>query len=180
VKTYIALLRGINVGGHRKLLMKDLKVLLANIGFTNISTYIQSGNVVFQYDTTISNQELANQISNKIKDVYEYDVPVVIRTVDEIKSVTENAPYQSEPIENRLIAYLNNIPNQENIALANQVEFPPDEYQIMDNHIYFLFNQPIHKSKINNNWFEKKLKITATTRNWKTTLKLIDMAEKIS
>jgi len=89
---YISLLRGINVGGKRKILMADLKEIYADLGFLNCISYIQSGNVIFEYQEQ-SNRELANKIQEAISKKYGFDVPVIVRTSDEWKQSIKANPF---------------------------------------------------------------------------------------
>ena len=90
-KTYIALLRGINVGGHRKLKMADLRTIISDMGFENVQTYIQSGNVVFEA-SEIDTDELSRKIKLQVETTFGYEVPVIIRTAAVLKSILANMP----------------------------------------------------------------------------------------
>ncbi|MEM9885544.1 MAG: DUF1697 domain-containing protein [Bacteroidota bacterium] len=89
----IAILRGINVGGKRKLLMADLKSLFEQMNFTSVSTYIQSGNVFFDVQEVIEPAILAQKIENAITEKFGYDVPVIIRTPKEIATAIQHNPF---------------------------------------------------------------------------------------
>ena len=91
---HIAILRGINVGGRRKIKMADLKALLAKLNFENVITYIQSGNIVFESSLTDRTQ-LETSIAQSIHDNYGFDVPVIVRTVAEIQQIYSSHPFQA-------------------------------------------------------------------------------------
>ena len=93
MKTYIALLRGINVGGHKKLKMIELKLLFEDLGFKNIITYIQSGNVVFSF---AKKQDFSEMICNAIAEKYGWEVTVFVRTYREMKSVLQHSPFDDK------------------------------------------------------------------------------------
>lgn len=91
--TYIALLRGINVGGHRSLKMEDLRELFSSMGFDNVTTYIQSGNVIFDAsskDETV----LARRIKAQIEDTFGYDVPVIIYSAKRLQKILDEVPFE--------------------------------------------------------------------------------------
>ena len=88
--TYIALLRGINVSGHKKIKMPDLKAMFEALGFTNVRTYIQSGNVVFESNFAA---DLESKISAKILEQFGFEVSVICRTAEELEQVIARNPY---------------------------------------------------------------------------------------
>ena len=101
---YIAILRGINVSGSKKLPMAELRTLLSTLGFTDVQTYIQSGNVVFK--ATKQNQEkLGNQIAEAIKKKYDYEVPVLVKTIAEWKTAIANNPFTESDISKQGITF---------------------------------------------------------------------------
>jgi uncharacterized protein (DUF1697 family) len=95
MKTYIALLRGINVSGHKKIKMADLKDMLLKKGFQDVVTYIQSGNVVFKSEETV-HEELEDKIKKGIADTFGFDVPVLVKTKREIEAILRESPYTKE------------------------------------------------------------------------------------
>ena len=176
----IAILRGINVGGKRKILMKDLKVLFAAMGHQNISTYIQSGNVFFEADPSIQHLELAKQISESIQAKYGFDVPVIVRTHEELAAAIQNNPFYREDPEALTqyhLTFLNEKPTSENQAQTASYDYTPDQFVIKDKEVFIKCAGKYHQTKLSNNFFEKKLKVQATTRNWKTVLKLFELSK---
>ncbi len=179
MQTYIAILRGVNVSGHNKLPMKELKEMLEELGYGNIATYIQSGNAVFQYKKT-SEDKLAAQIKEAIKTRFGHDVPVLVRTVDEMQSALKNNPFlmQKDIDTERLhITFLAHEPEKENITKANTYNYEPDRFIISGREVYVYCPNGYGNTKINNTFFENKLKVQATTRNLKTVRELIKMGE---
>lgn len=178
METKIAILRGINVGGARKILMADLKSLLEALGYTEVSTYIQSGNVFFKASET-AHQKLENAIEKAIKDQYGFDVPVIVRTAKELECAVESNPFYHEETDvNKLhLTFLKAQPEIENKKLTESYSYEPDQFEIIGNDVFIYCENKYHQSKLTNNFFEKKLKVGATTRNWKTVLKLIERSK---
>lgn len=174
----IALLRGINVGGKRKLLMVELKALFESLTFQNIITYIQSGNVIFETAYSTSDIEIADSIEKAIAETFGYDVPVIVRSAQELKHCVAQNPFlqkENTDINELFLTFLNEVPNKENRLITETFHFEPDRFIIQDKNIFILCKGKYHQTKLSNNFFEKKLKVSATSRNWKTVLKLIEL-----
>lgn len=171
-----AILRGINVGGHRRILMKDLKLLFEKLECKNVSTYIQSGNVIFE--SNHANLELENKIEASIKDTFGFDVPVIIRTSIELANSVHNNPFQVPNVDiNKLhLTFLKETPTLDNVQHTLTYNFAPDKFKIDNKDVFVFCEGKYHQSKLTNNFFEKKLKTGATTRNWKTVLKLLELS----
>ena len=173
---YLAILRGINVGGHRKILMADLKVLFTTLGFENISTYIQSGNVFFE--TNKERKDIENSIVKGIEDTFGFKVPVIIIQVEELKAIKSKNPYvENNGVEKLHVTFLNEKPSKEIVDEINGMDFTPDKFSVIERLVFLNIEGKYHKSKLSNNFFEKKLGVVATTRNWKTINKLIELSE---
>ena len=171
---YIAILRGINVSGSKKLPMAALRELLATLGFEDVQTYIQSGNVVFK--SAEKNQEtLGNQIATAIKKQYDYDVPVLVKTIDQWKTAIANNPFTETDISKQGITFLATTPEEVTI----EIDSKDDRFQIINSEIYLDCPGGFGRTKLTNNFFERKLKTQATTRNWKTIYKLLNLAETL-
>ena len=174
---YIAMLRGINVGGHKKIKMVDLKAYIMEIGFDNVETYIQSGNIVFQSDLDVATTRDA--IQNKIEEKYGWEVPTIIRTQTELKSVIERNPFSDEQLDRLCVTFLSGLPDQELVNSLREISYEPEEFIIEGRDIYFYSPLGFAKAKMSNNLFENKLKVNATTRNWKTVNKLLEMVSEL-
>lgn len=172
MKTYIVLLRGINVSGKNKLPMQDLRNLLNDLEFQNVQTYIQSGNIILtsDYDKLI----VCKKIKDGILEKFGYDVPVLARTVKEWEEVVANYPYPTENSKIVAFVFLNQKTKETQIEVKGIKE---DEYQIDNDGIYIYCPSGFGNTKISNNLFERKLKVTATTRNYRTTMKLLELAK---
>jgi uncharacterized protein (DUF1697 family) len=159
--------------------MADLKALFESHGFKNVKTYIQSGNIVFDYNDKHTNQNIALKISNAILDYYQYEVPVLVRSGSEMKSSLEHNPFVEEANEDPsrvAITFLASEPRQENVKKLDGFEYAPDSFIIKDTGVYLHCPGGFGVSKLSTNFFERKLKVKATARNWKTVSKLVDMA----
>jgi len=179
--TYIALLRGINVSGKKKIKMADLRSHLAELNLQNIKTYIQSGNILFKSAET-NQAVLEQQIKNKIEEKYGFDVPVMVKLATDFQRVIENNPFakdESNDIKCMHITFLGSVPVQEQIDHLATYNYPSEEYVLEDKDIYFYAPNGYGRAKMTNNFFEKKLKVRATTRNWKTVNKLFVMANEL-
>lgn len=173
MEKFIVLLRGINVSGKNKLPMADLRDLLNDLGFQNVQTYIQSGNIVLESDKKKS--EICSLINIRIKDKFNYDVPVLVRTVPEWKKVIDKYPFSIDNPKIVAFVFLDQKTTASNIDVKG---INDDEYLIDNNMIYIHCPSGFAKTKLSNNLFERKLKVTATTRNYNTTLKLLAIAKK--
>ena len=175
---YISILRGINVGGNRKILMKDLKSLYEGLGFSKVETYIQSGNVVFESDEKLSNADLEVKIQQAITETFGFEVPVIIRTADEwAKSIAKN-PFWKEKdtdIDRLHFTFLKELPKLELLEKIKLFQFLPDRYEIIGKDVFIFCAAGYGTSKLTNPFFESKLKVPCTTRNWKTVIKLHEM-----
>lgn len=175
----IAILRGINVGGKRKILMADLKFLFEDLGYSEISTYIQSGNVIFTSDKT-DEEEMANKIEKAIEEKFGFEVPVIVRAANDLQKTLSNNPFykgdetDTTPLH---ITFLAQEPTDENLDKMKTFDFPPDKYTIEGRDIFIYCEGKYHQSKLTNNFFENKLKVKATTRNLKTVKKLCELSQ---
>lgn len=180
MKTYIAMLRGINVSGQKKIKMAELRAHLAELDFQNVQTYIQSGNIIFQYADT-PHPELEEMIHNKIKEKYGFEVPTLVKQAEDFGYVIQNNPFLEEPekdIKRQYITFLAETPAREHANNINAEDYLPEEYVLDGDVIFFFSPSGYGRARMNNNFFEKKLKVKATTRNWKTVNKLYDMSKE--
>ena len=158
--------------------MADLKKLFQKLGFTNIQTYIQSGNVIFDTDLKDDNNTLANKIEQIISKTYGFEVPVILRTVEEIEQAISNNPFlkKKAEVEGLFLTFLKNVPSAEKREGIKSFDFSPDQFEIIDKDVFGFCTGKYSKSKLTNNFFEKKLQVSATTRNWRTVKKLLQLA----
>lgn len=179
MKKRIALLRGINVGGRRKILMADLRSLLSQkLGFKNVQTYIQSGNIIFDCTSQKTDTILAANIQQLVIDSYGFEVPTIVRTVNEFENLVIHNPFLNKvDISQLFVTFLSESPTLQNVEKIKTFDVKADEFVVVANNIFGYCVEKYSDSKLTNNFFESKLKTTATTRNWKTVLKLIALAK---
>jgi len=176
---FIALLRGINVSGQKKIKMIKLKKLFENLKFTDIETYIQSGNVLFS-DNSTDRKKIKDKIEKKIEEVFGFKVQVILKTPDELNSTLKMNPFlknKKKDTGKLYYTFLSEKPSKENLKKLNDIDYSPEEYFIDDDRIYFFFPDGYGKAKININLFEKKLDLFATSRNHRTVETLFEMAK---
>lgn len=181
MQTIISILRGINVSGQKKIPMAGLKALYENLGFTNVATYIQSGNVVFNTQDKENGEALAQKIEAAITQQYGFDVPVITRNVAELKQVVANNPFlgkEGVAPDKLHVTFLSKIPEATALQNLQAVSYPPDEFVVTGKEVYLHCPVNYGDTKLSNKFLESKLKVTATTRNLKTVNALLAMAEK--
>ncbi|MFN0729852.1 DUF1697 domain-containing protein [Polaribacter gochangensis] len=172
MKTYIILLRGINVSGKNKLPMAELRELLNDLQFQNVTTYIQSGNMILTSDE--SKMVICQKIKEGIFIKFGYDVPVLAKTISEWEKAIKNYPFSLENEKIVAFTFLEKPVDVETIEVNGIKE---DQYQIHKDVVYLYCPSTFAATKLSNNLFERKLKVTATTRNLRTTLKLLELAK---
>ncbi|GLU43591.1 DUF1697 domain-containing protein [Allomuricauda sp. NBRC 101325] len=175
---FVALLRGINVSGQKKIKMADLRVVLEGMGLQNVQTYIQSGNVVFE-SVELDKLWLEQTIFAAIKQHYGFEVPTLILKSNEIESIISANPFLGKEEENKFYFVLLKQKPDPNLVLEfNQLQFEQEDFHVSDYCVYLLCKNGYGNAKLNNNLIEKKLKVEATTRNLKTMQKLLEMTTK--
>ncbi len=181
MKTYIALLRGINVGGQKKIIMVELKNMFETLGFLSVTTYIQSGNIVFQSDRMDTNT-LSVLIHNEIQKCFGFEVPVLVITPEALNDIYKNNPFlprlESNEIEDKKMYFtlLSAPPDIEAVKELTANDYGEEEFVVTAKVVYFFAANGYGRTKLNNNFFEKKLKCSATTRNLKTVIKLLELS----
>lgn len=182
MKTYISILRGINVGGHKLIKMLDLKQLYIELGFKKIETYIQSGNVVFQ-GIQLPKKELELTIKRAIKEKFGFEVPVLVIEFETLSEIVKNNSFKEELSKDpncMHVTFLSEKPELKLLSSILELKFNEDEIQSFNEVIYIYCPNGYGKTKFTNTFFESKLKVDATTRNWKTTNELVLIAEKMN
>ncbi len=174
---YIAMLRGINVSGQNKLKMDDLRTLMAGLGHTNISTYIQSGNIIFTSPMDAPS-DLAREIEQRIAAEFGLTVTVLLRTPDELADIIENNPFSRlAPDPTHLhVTFLADVPDQDLLDHLNVPNVSPDEYRVRGREVYLYCPHGYGRTKLTNAFWERRLRVDATTRNWNTVTRLLALA----
>ena len=179
MKTYIALLRGFNVSGQKIIKMEQLRAVLSELGFENVRTYIQSGNIVFNSNVH-DIKDLEHKIQQAIQTHFGFEVPVRITTLDELETIVSLNPFAAKTtIESTqpYVAFLSKTPLEENGKKLQAIDFSQDEFSIRDRIVYLWYAESAGKTKLTNVVLENKLQVVTTSRNWKTIQKLIDLAK---
>ncbi len=180
MNTYISILRGINVSGHKLIKMDALREMITSLGFERVQTYIQSGNLVFQSKQT-DEKKLAGKIEKEIIKTFGFEVPVLVIAFDELKKIVKRNPFlkdSSKDISFMHVTFLSQQPTAENFDKIKEVKHREDEFQLIEKSIYLYCPNGYGNSKLTNSFFESKLKLTATTRNWKTIGEIIKIASE--
>lgn len=172
---YIAMLRGINVSGKNTIKMADLQALFVGLGHTDVITYIQSGNVVFR-STAKGAPALSAAIEQRITREFGFEVPVVIRTKTEFAKVIAANPFDDVDLAKVHVTFLAKKPAVALVRALADHQSPPDDFRIAGSEIYLHCPQGYGNTKLNNSFWERKMKVGATTRNWKTVTKLAELA----
>jgi uncharacterized protein (DUF1697 family) len=178
MQTYIALLRGINVSGHKIIKMAELRTHLEELKFDNVRTYIQTGNILFG-SKKADNKLLAGKINKLINEKYGFDVPTIVITADELKNIFNSNPLLTDSSRDLSKVYatiLDDIPAKNDLAILNKFDFPPEEFICKGKVIFGYSPVGLAEAKLSNSYFEKILKVKATSRNWKTISKLMELS----
>lgn len=181
MEIYISILRGINVSGQKSIKMADLKAMYEKLGFSNVKTYVQSGNVIFQSKEE-KTEILELKINGQIKAEFGFEVPVIVMNINQLKTIIESNPLKNVPEKEEKflhITFLSSVPeiiNEESIFSKRAGE---EEIVISSNAVYLYCPHGYGTSKLTNSYFEKKLNVTATTRNWKTANELLKLANSV-
>ena len=177
---YIVLLRGINVGGKKRVKMIDLKNLFGALDLKHVKTYLQSGNAIFDYDTT-DEILLANEIEKKIYESFGFEVKVVLRTTDELANIVRKNPFVNEPkveLDQLHVTFMRDIIEPKEATCINVIKEENERFIISSKEVYLYCPNGYGRTKLNNSFFEKKLKTVATTRNWRTINSLVEISEQ--
>ncbi len=176
---YISILRGINVSGQKAIKMADLKALYEAQGFASVTTYIQSGNVIFE-SKGVNKKDLRKTIEKAIAGKYTFHVPVDIRTNQELEQIVKNCPYEEARAEENgtkvLVTFLQSIPSSQKQELLLEYVKSPERLTIRGSEVYLYCPNGYGKSKLTNTFIENRLGISATTRNWKSVKKLHELS----
>lgn len=176
--TYISILRGINVSGQKLIKMDALKKMYEKLNFENIKTYIQSGNVIFSSNEKEA-KNLEKIISSKIQTEFGFDVPVIVLSVKTLENIIKQNPFTKDDLKDLSFLHVTFLADKtENFDKETIIEkrLSNEEIEFTPNAIYLYCPNGYGKTKLNNSFLEAKLKVKATTRNWKTTNELLKLA----
>lgn len=170
---YACMLRGINVAGQRKVAMKELIDLCLSLGYTGVESYLQSGNIVL--NTEQDANALESALQQAICREFDYaDVDVLARSAADLQTVLKALPENWKSCDKAAL-HFTFTRTAAAISLTDDAGLLPDEFCIGDRVVYIHCPNGYGKTKLNNSFFERKLKLRATTRNWNTTNKLYEL-----
>lgn len=174
--TWVVLLRGVNVGGANKLAMGNLRALITTLGHSDVSTYIQSGNVVMTSPRD-NRALLAAEISSGLESILGSPISAVLRTPDELRAALDANPFTTEQEGSRvLITFLSGEPTADDIARLEPQRFAPDQFALVGSELYGHYPNGAGRSKMTLDYFEKRLRVRGTARNLNTVAKLIELS----
>lgn len=177
MKAYIIFLRGVTPTGQNKVPMIPLREVLAKAGLVDVQTYIQSGNVLARSDLTALQVE--KLVHEKIKKHFGGDLAILVRTPTQVRKIFEGNPFTNVDATRIFFTILASKPDPQKIkALADQ-DFSPDKFVVTDHAVYCYCPVSYGTSKLNNNSLERKLGVVATTRNYNTMSKLIELSKAL-
>jgi len=166
--------------GHNSMKMTELSSLFKGLGISENKTYIQSGNVIFKADSQVSEKELAQLIEDEIYRKYKYNIPAMIRNIAELKGLFKINPYLSEPdFEPSKMAVIflhDELSDSQKDKMIN-VNYPPDKYQLSGREIFIYCPNGFGRTKLYTNFFEGRMGVTGTARNWRTVSAILALAE---
>jgi uncharacterized protein (DUF1697 family) len=173
--TYSALLRGINLGSHKRMAMADLRALVEGVGCDDVRTYVQSGNVVFR--SARGAADLARAIARAIDKQLGLDVTVVIRTDRQLRDLVANNPFIRSKIQPKTlyVTFLAERPDRSRVQELLEGSFEPERFEVAGEDVYLYFPHGYGRVKLNNATLERGLGVAATTRNWRTVTALAEL-----
>ena len=175
-ESYVALLRGINVGGKNMLPMTDLRDMFVASGCRGVRTYIQSGNVVFTTEPE-GIAALPNVIATRIAERAGLRVPVILRSATQLGEVLQHNPFLAEgaEVETLHVYFLADLPDAANVAALDPDRSPPDAFAVHGQEVYLRLPNGMARTKLTNAYFDSKLATISTARNWRTITTIFEM-----
>jgi len=176
--TYAALLRGINVGGSRKVPMADLRALMEDLGHDGVRSYLQSGQAVFTADHG-DEDSLAAELTGAIEKRFGFTVDVIVRDHAYLKAIADNCPFPAAELEAKQlhVTYFSAPVDADRFAEIDQAAYLPEEFRLGDRALYLYAPNGLGRSKLAEHLSKPRLNkgVIATSRNWNTVVKLVEM-----
>ncbi|MET9675878.1 DUF1697 domain-containing protein [Streptomyces sp. NPDC006482] len=183
-KTYALLLRGINVSGHRKVPMAELRPLVEGLGHRDVRTYLQSGNAVFTTDSTATEDELSTELEDAIEGRFDFRVDCLVRDADYLAAVAEACPFPAAELEGKQLhaIYYSGPADPERFAAIDREAYLPEEFALGDRVLYLYVPEGLGRSKLGDVVSRPAVVkgLVATARNWNTVVKLVEMTRATS
>lgn len=175
--TFVAMLRGINVGGNATIKMDALRQLVSGLGHSDVTTYIQSGNVVFSSRKGTA-ATIAAGIEDRIKKDLRLQVTVIVRSGEDLAEIVRKNPFLpgADPATLYVI-FLASAPEPASLTRLGPKLVAPDEFRVVGREIYARYPNGYGRSKMTSTFFENRLRLRGTARNWKTVTTLADRRE---
>ena len=174
---YVALLRGVNVGGKNKLPMADLRDIFTAAGWAAVQTYIQSGNVVFKASPDLA-ERAPEIVARAIRERLGYETAVVVRSSEELRQVAASNPFDTSGDPRFLqVAFLEDAPSAETVSRLDPERSPPDAFAVRGRNVYLHYPNGVARSKLTNEYLAAQLRTASTMRNWRTVLTLREMID---
>ena len=170
---YIVLLRGVNVAGKNKLPMAEFRTLLEEAGFASVKSYIQSGNIGL--DTEEDTEKIKLKIEEILLNTYSYEVPVLVLLQSSLKVILEANPFLDQDPKFLHFTLLHDLPSPSSLDEFNEITIDGEYANCIESCVYLFLPNGYGRAKLVNGFIERKLKVSATTRNYKTMLKLLDL-----
>jgi uncharacterized protein (DUF1697 family) len=167
------MLRGINVGGQKRISMQVLKEMYSSVGYREVQTYVQSGNVIFSADG--SDSSVKEELEKEIKRAFGFDVLVFLRNKRELAAIVKNSPFKQKDETKLHVTFLSEKPEKIHVKDLNSAKSGAEDFTYSGKEIYLFCPNGYGVTKLSNTFFEKKLKVSATTRNWRTVNTLLAM-----
>lgn len=171
MNTFIILLRGVTPTGKNKVLMAPLRTALSKAGLKDVQAYIQSGNVIAT--SSLALPEVEKLVNEVIYESFGSDSAVLARTPEQLSEILKCNPFIDADGKRLYYSLLSAAPDKKRLEIFLSIDFSPDQVRFVNNTIYTLYATKHSDSKLNNNYFERKLRVTATTRNFNTMTKLV-------
>jgi len=168
------------MAGHNKIKMTDLAALFKDKGFRNAETFIQSGNVVFTDPGERSVNEITTLVESSILERFGLDVPALVRSIPDLKKIISANPFISvtdfDPAR-MAVMFLHEEPSENGLEKIKDVDYPPDKFMIIGREIYIWCPNGFGRTKLYTNFFEGRMKVIGTARNWNTVNTILELAE---
>jgi uncharacterized protein (DUF1697 family) len=167
--------------GHNSIKMTDLSTLFITLGLKDAKTYIQSGNIIFSDTGDILTSDLVGKTEQAILKRFNYTVPVMIRTDKELNDLISSNPFLGEADfdpSKLAVIFLHEEPSETQIRKVANIDYPPDKFKIKGREIFIYCPNGFGRTKIYTNFFERKMGVIGTARNWKTVTTILNIAKK--
>jgi uncharacterized protein (DUF1697 family) len=168
------------MAGHNLIKMTELAKLFIDLGFGDAKTYIQSGNVIFSYEGDKSSSSLSDELEKAVLNKFHLPISVMTRKKEDLIKLTASNPYLAKPDfdpSKMAVIFLNETPLSSQIQKVADVNFPPDKFIITGDEIFIYCPNGFGKTKLYTGFFERKMDVIGTARNWKTITTILNLIE---